>query len=394
MDFLKKHYEKLLLALLLVVFMALMFYLMGIIQETAKISREGLKLPTRDPDFEDIVKKEDMQFGHLERLKAGSDWQASAQKATSDGFDFVSDFVDIPGMARCAHCERIVPIQFFQNKSCPFGDCKQPLVTPPEDQGSVFKAQARTKEDPDGCGIPHRIKQKYGLSVEEADRENVLWDNDNDGFSNLYEYRRKTDMSNPLKHPPLWHRLVLIDIDNKQLDIVYKAINMQDGSTDQKTWIFQINNTKDKKLDDIYRKGDRLRFDIDGYYYKISEENITDPNKLKLVSADNDNAPEIVMEMNKVAYIPKPQIFLKDVGTGKNITIVPDRPFTMGNRKIGSATYKIVEWNREKGFVKLARRVGRNNFSSKTDMTVTKRGMIPVNERVKLDGNAPKKEEF
>ena len=47
MDFIKKHYEKLILLLLLVIFIASMFHVLNIIKQTGEIQEHHLQIPTR-----------------------------------------------------------------------------------------------------------------------------------------------------------------------------------------------------------------------------------------------------------------------------------------------------------------------------------------------------------
>ena len=219
MEFLKRHYEKLVLAVLLLLFIGSMVYLLQIVQETAKINREGLTLPTRDPDFTPVSPTAE-QFDRAKLFAFGNDWTPAVARNEKHK-NYFSDLVVTFGAARCGHCERIIPLYFFENRECPL--CGKKLVPPPKVEGPEVVLGRGTPEDPDGCGIPHAVKEKFGLDVN--DPGNVLDDLDGDGFSNLYEYKQKTLMNEPRSRPPLWHRLVLVNIDKIKLPFMLMKVN-------------------------------------------------------------------------------------------------------------------------------------------------------------------------
>lgn len=51
MEFLKRHYEKLILLLLLLAFIGTMMYVLEIIKQTKEVTEESLQLPTRSADY-------------------------------------------------------------------------------------------------------------------------------------------------------------------------------------------------------------------------------------------------------------------------------------------------------------------------------------------------------
>ena len=55
-----------------------------------------------------------------------------------------------------------------------------------------------------------------------------FYDIDGDGFSNIYEYVMKTDMGDPRNHPPLWHRLRVIEVGKVSLPVKFTGIDTTD----------------------------------------------------------------------------------------------------------------------------------------------------------------------
>ncbi len=351
------------LAFLLLIFIGSMVYLMNIVQKTAAITKEGLRLPARKMDFDEIVKKENMALDYDEQLKEPVLWEASVARGADKAFAFSSDLFDIPGVARCGHCRNMIPVSFFANQECPL--CHKVLAPPPKAPEVIFRPGVISKEDPDGCGIPDTVKIKNGLDPSIA--ENALWDNDNDGFSNLYEFQCGTDMKDPANHPPLWHRLSLEGIDKGTLPVVYKEVNRM-NSDDQTRWEFQINYLPNDKLSDFYRKGEVLgnrrgttpgRIKLNGCEYRVSTEKLKDPAVITLIS-DDRNAKPIVMKMGEAVYSPEPKVSLGDTGRPGStpVEVYTGRVFQMGDDSTGYESYAVRAVNRDSNVVFLNRCTG------------------------------------
>lgn len=385
MEFLKKHYEKLVLAVLLLLFIGSMIYLLQMVQDTARINREGLTLPTREPDFVPLkATDERFDFGRL--FASGSTWTPAAARSAANVNHF-SDLVTTFGAARCGHCERIIPLWYFENRECPF--CHEKLVPPPKSDAPEVVLGRGTPDDPDGCGIPHAVKEKYGLSA--SDPGNVLDDMDKDGFSNLYEYKHKTMMNEPTSRPPLWHRLVVTSIDKVKLPFMLMKINAN-GSEDKSLWDIQINHTDTGKtlftaLNDMIK--------IDGRDYQVVSINLKQERKADgTIEDDSEIALEllgggsrIVMQAGKEVFSPDPKAFLKDVGDNRELLLGVGQDFVIGDRRLGAVRYRIKAIDVNRNEVLLTERSGRNRGRDVAE-PITKEGKIPLNERVRPGVNA------
>ncbi len=384
MEFLKRHYEKLVLAVLLLLFIGSMVYLLQIVQETAKINREGLTLPTRDPDFTPVSPTAE-QFDRAKLFAFGNDWTPAVARNEKHK-NYFSDLVVTFGAARCGHCERIIPLYFFENRECPL--CGKKLVPPPKVEGPEVVLGRGTPEDPDGCGIPHAVKEKFGLDVN--DPGNVLDDLDGDGFSNLYEYKQKTLMNEPRSRPPLWHRLVLVNIDKIKLPFMLMKVNTN-NSEDKSTWDVQINRTDTSKtlftsLNDIVK--------IDNRDYRVAEIKLNHTKRDVGGSEVIDDKSEIVLELlggntkifmqvGKDVFSPEPKAFVKDIGDNRELTLDIEQEFTLGNRRTGMSRYRVKSIDLKTNEMVLTERSGRNRGKDVPE-PITKAGKIPLNERVRV----------
>lgn len=381
MEFIKRHYEKLMLAGLLVLFIGSMIYLVQIMRETGSISQEALKIPTRAPDFKRCDEKAP-EFDVGKQLFGIAPWTASAARPGSRYPKLYSDLVVTFGAARCGHCERIIPLFFFGDPKNPCPWCRKALEPPPKQV--VFRTGVVTAEDPDGCGIPHRIKEQYGLST--SDPANVLDDLDNDGFSNLYEYKQQTRLDQPKSHPPMWHRLVVVKIERIKLPLQLKAIMVQNPK-DKAQWDIQI-NMLDKQRTEFTMLNERLK--IDEVPYRIKDITLDksekdsggNPIDKSYIDLESDKGVKIRMQIGKDVFTPDAKAVLKDLGSGQEYTLGVGQEFRIGTRKTGISRFVIKSVDQQKKEVILQFNSGRDKGKPVPE-PITRNGKIPENERVR-----------
>lgn len=392
MEFLKRHYEKLILAVLLLSFIASMAYLVKIVQETSQITLKKLQLPTREPDFHlQASKPDDPKFARKILFEEGTTWDGS--KPRKPGAKYYSDLVTIFGVVRCGHenCGKLIPIGYLGHK-CPF--CKKELAEAPKDTGPKVVFGNATPDDPFGCGIPNSVKEKYGLSKE--DPHNVLDDLDNDGFSNLYEYKAKTVLNDPRSRPPLWQRLLVQKIESVMLPFMLMKINTN-NSEDQTKWDIQVNRTDTGKstftsLNDVLK--------IDGRDYRISKVKLDQIKKTvggsevvvdnSVITLEQVGGKTIIeMPVGKPVFSPDPKAFLLDTGTNSESTVGNGEEFSLGNRYTGVERYRVEAINQDNGSLTLIDRTrGSRNYNKPVGEPVTLQGKIPQNERVRARSGA------
>lgn len=278
MEFLKRHYEKVILLGLFVLFIALMVMVQGIISRTKEISDADLNLPKREAnhvmaDAKD--KKFDPAYMWSETRLVWNDGAAREAQGKLLGF---SDLVSVFPMASCPYCNdplksdkvTLVPLANFSSKdakrNCP--NCGHELPAPVARKKMFIGI--KSENDLDGDGIPNEIERKYGMNPDNP--EDALWDNDKDGFSNYFEIQNNFDPNNPGNHPPYWWRLRLKHIDQVELPIKFMAIT-DNGSADKKSWALQFNmphrRIKNKIRSEYHWIGQTVT--IEGRVYQIDD---------------------------------------------------------------------------------------------------------------------------
>ena len=414
MEFLKKHYEKLILLLLLVIFILMMVHMMGIVARTREVTDKDLAIPQRAPDhvMADPGKDEFNSSRYLEKSRL--QWLASEPRDRDKNLNHFSDLVTGLPLARCPHCSKIVPFYYFSGKTCP--ECHQELLTPPE--RPRVRERRPSPEDLDGDGIPNSVEQRYQLDQENP--EDANFDLDGDGFSNIYEYEHNTDMANPLSHPPLWHRLRLRGFEKAELDVTFMSLNIQ-NTDDQTMWDIQLNRKtgkKDRQGKDITRS-QMTRLDgeveVDRRRYKIvkieriqnertksdgSGKEIVDESKIYLeevVRPDESGVTlepdRLEMQVGRKTYSSDRRPVLIDDGVpgGQQLEAVrKGEVFSIGNlrmRNIPVTRYMVHSFDEKKQTVTLANPRPRGDVDPTLDregkvMLVTSEGGIPETDRV------------
>ncbi|MBO5689060.1 MAG: hypothetical protein J6S73_03945 [Lentisphaeria bacterium] len=399
MDFIKRHYEKLLLAGLLVMFIGSMVYLVMIMKDTGAVSADKLKIREKAPDVKwDQAETENSgKYDRQKNVFGMAPWSASKPRSGSKYQDFYSDLVVTFGAARCGHdkCARVIPMFYFGTEKakgqCPW--CKQELSAPPKQ--AVLRTGMVTAEDPDGCGIPHDVKRQYNLP--ENDPGNVLDDLDRDGFSNLYEYKQKTALNNPKSHPPLWHRLVVDKIERVKLPLQLRAVTVPDAA-DKSRWDVQINWLEKKpggapgemqiRRTETSMLKERIRIEDVDYTVKDIVQDLSEKDKegnpidKSYIDVVSDKGVLIRMQIGKDVYSPDAKAHLKDLGNGKEYVLSEGQEIRIGNSKTKRARYIVKTINQQKKQVMLQENSGKNKGKMLPE-PITRRGKIREYERIR-----------
>lgn len=408
MEFLKRHYEKLILSALLVVFMSTMFYVLNIIQDTKKVADIKLKIKPRSADHVVADTKDPKLNPRTFWESTSCTWDVSKARKMSNASHF-SDLVSIFPMARCPFCNKIIPSYYFKERRCPIPGCGKLLRTPPE--RPKYRIFVKSENDLDGDGISNEDEKKYGL--DEKNPDDALADKDKDGFSNLYEIQNGFDPTNPASHPPLWYRLRVVAVKQVPLPIKFMVLNTRD-SKKMEDWVLYFNvpsHNKRKKTDDtLFRKlGATVQIEKRNYRIvkieriikkahikedpnrnestaKVAQRNI-DKSKVYLEEVvSGDKTPDkLEMVRDQIVYSSDKRPILEDVGSQVNkqqYTLRIGDSFRMGNRATRFSTYQVVSVDAKKMQVTLDEPQRKEKKQGDKPMIVTREGEIPEDMRV------------
>ena len=427
MDFINKHYEKLILLGMLLFFIFAMINVLSIASQTSEVKDSDLKIPTRQPDFEPEADKATFKISEIRQAGAYV-WKKAGARHTRAAAGFYSDLTEFPGLAVClvgkdddgkeSGCGMLVPRPLFSGKPCP--NCKRILITPPD--RPKMRRNVVTPDDSDGDGISNLDEEKYKL-----DKNNpldALYDADGDGFSNIYEIENKTDPTIARQHPPYWTLLRIVAVRREELPIKLKSINTN-RSTDPKRWDIQLNvdvkrndgtvrtrteltrlNGTVKIENRTYRimKIERILADssgkkvekeefVAGGTVKGASDKAQDLSKIYLEEILNDRQikngekpDKLEMQVLKPVYSSDRRPVFEDMGAPegkrKSKAYRAGEQIVMGNRRAGFSTYVLRSFDEKK----MAAVLERARISGKQDpgkdelgnvMLVTKDSKVP-----------------
>ena len=381
MDFLKKHYEKLILALFLLVFVFLLLYLVGLSKSTRTISRQELEIPAKSPNYicTDFSQKE-FQTSYV--FTKNCTWEKS--KARVDKDNIYTDLLVPYKCARCPFNHKVIPRFYFMGtvdnpRRCPL--CDKPVPRPPVKPGGETDGP-RSEMDRDNDGIPNTDEIKFGLDPDNPD--DAFYDMDGDGFPNIYEFQKRTNMKKASSHPPFYERLQLLEFRLTLLPYTLKLVNTNNDSKDPADWVIQINeDVKGKTKTRFKYLNSRMKLD-NTYYtiYKIDAKHVEKRIGGTLVKEDKsivylkstDGKYTITMQVDKKVFSPKPKAVIEDLATGRkyhvgagDYIVMPtslkndSNTSRINRRRRKTERYKVIKVERDKNQVIIQDRRFRNH---------------------------------
>lgn len=369
MQFLSKHYEKIILACLLFLFGLSMIYLVVIISSADELKKEDLEIKPRKADWKDMhnidFKNEDFTLGVV--FMRNTQWHEARSR---DNLPFFSDMLIMAPTARCPHCQKFTPLYYFNEvNKCPF--CQGALPTPPPPPPPPLPPPPG---DMDADGIPDVDEEKWGLNP--RDPSDAHDDLDNDGFSNLFEYKEGTDLKDPKSHPPMYKRLYISNIRPFELDPILMKVTA--AGDDKSKWDIQVNTnggtrTRFMILGDSINLEPKRRYRIVDVIYDvkmIKDGNVEvqrDESRIVCESDDSDKL-SVTMQVGKVAYSPQPKAFLTDIATEKEFGVEVGDRFRVGNQLTGVTEYTVRSIDITKKEVTVSASRGRTGVITETQL--------------------------
>jgi len=365
LSFLGKHYEKIILATFLLIFILALVYLITVFSKSKETTEADLRVVRREADYkqnfnesgEEVVNDvKKAKYAVLENLGKSQTWNRSENR-NPDSPAFTKLLVPFKA-ARCRHCEKIIPSVYFGKD----GDCilcggklEEIIETekPPDDN-----------VDKDGDGMPDMFERQNELNP--LDASDKMVDKDADGFPNFIEYEAKTKIDDAKSHPPIADRLYLVRIKRKKLPL--QLWNVQVHSKEDKSkWLIQI-KIQDKRRrwkSEFPKLGATLKlgkgmYKIIDVIYKTEEKfdkrlgapRVTNTSEIIIQNTVKEGDKPITVRIKRNVYENLARITLKDYCTNKTYNVKVGDTFTAGDSEIGMEKYTVVSIDKTKGKTK------------------------------------------
>ena len=345
--FIIKHYEKIILAIVLGFFVLSLLWLIEVFSSIAKEKSTGIVLTANRATYKPIDYK---SYSSLTSFKNSKSWVNSEKRNISpDDPDYILTFTDFMIPFKIARSNaagagnKLIPYIYYTNGVCPISG------------GKLFLAKETVVDteslDTDKDGIPDSIEKKYNMNPKNP--RDIYNDIDNDGFSNIQEYKyNQKGIGDKKTHPSLIGRLILIKVSNTVIPLILKKIIRRGDN--KENWDIQINvkstnrgwTTKFLKINDSVEINDDKYTIID---IKYKTDNVLDPQlgvvverEISAIVLQDSRGEKITAQKNQQIYEQDQQITLKNLYTGKTILARIGTIITLGNKDIGLEKYKIV----------------------------------------------------
>ena len=383
MEKLKQHYEKIVLGALLLGFVLSLVYLLQMVDSARKVTADDLKFtaPARKYNVQNFGEQK-YNIDYVLGTRAA--WDA---RQDNSQMGFTAE-LSVPMKAlRCenAECRKIIPWDMAKKLKCPFchGELGDP-GNPPDYETQVAKM------DTDGDGMPDRYESKMGLNP--LDPTDADKDQDNDGFSNLYEFLVKTDPTDNRSFPGLDKCLYLYRLTKKTMPLMLNGVTQVDPKN-KKTWDINltINNMREAKmLGDTFDVG-KTKYQILDVEYRTRDRQdasvtVGDDASLVTIVPVVKNKPDMkrkmVLEVNKRNYENDHIVQIRDVRTPtkRPYRLELNGTFTVVSEDGHKVVFQLISANAEKEQVELLNTETENRFLLEKHMRVPRNAYVKAGE--------------
>jgi len=389
LDAIKNNYDKVILALVLLFFIYTIYWFISDYSSNSYL--DVLSIYTKRSKYKPINKTEYLADN---LIKKNVLWSKSEKRSIDPkDSDYILTFTDFIMPFKIARSNavkskhKLIPYIYYEHGYDPISKEKISLT-----QKAVVSIKGTFDTDKDG--ISDVVEKQYGMNPKNA--LDLYWDNDNDSFSNIGEFRVNRKGINDEKiHPAFIKRLVLSKIENTKILFILKNVVVH-GEV-KKNWIVQAEvkirkkgwRTKFYKLNSV--------FTINNIEYKIVDiinrsVKKLDPrvgsvivHNISEITLKNSNGDIINVKPNQTIFEPSRKITFKDLYTGEILFGRIGDTTTIGNSKLGYEKYKIISIDKNNSSVT----VDRN--SKKYTVLKTSSYKPPVKKQITA-GKAPLKQ--
>ena len=396
MSFFQSHYEKIILACLLVIFAVLLVWQVNFLQAVqnqrvdAIINKEEPNSDQTQYDFSQEKFKDSFIFS--DRVL----WhpEPKVNELPHPKTDLFSSF----NLSVCPFCFNLIPSAYFPElgssvvNHCPIEYCKKELKARQklvERKTQDIDLTVSGNNDKNSNGVPDEWERETGVYSESSAAIND--DPDGDGFTTYEEFVLKTNPMDPKSHPAYIAYTTVRRVGRKRIPRFFYRGLASSGVTDKTKMEVNVEykepgwrkaRTKAKKLGD--------KFKHEGWTFEIVDvvpDDQTNPGEGTVIFVRREGYDEkIECVLNKPIFDPVVTVDLWNIPYKKTIPCQVGKPFQLGDPKTGVEEYTVVSTTSESAVVANAK-------GEKIPLSPYRKDQQIVEKRSPGDGN-PGESEF
>ena len=345
--FFSAHYEKIILAVLLILFAALLFHQLVFVKNAQKEEVEAaVRQDTPRTDYESIDFTSNKSY-KMETIF--SEWNMVKPSRTVAANVNATQMMAPYPMAECVYCHALIPADAYpaigetKDGKCPA--CDKPLAPRVKNESDLGKS------DTNGNTIPDEWESQYTLAETAPDS-----DEDSDGFSLLQEYKAKTDPVDPLSHPK-YISVVFVDRVAQSRFTGLQLVSVDTTKPSKQDWEIKF-STQVKSGSAINKKSpivgigrsfksiDSKKNNVD---FTVIDVEIDEKTQKPIVYIQRIGREERIPCVEKQDVLdPQQTVYFKDTSLfAKEFKCANGAEFKLGTEKTGEERYRVVSADRK-----------------------------------------------
>lgn len=332
--FLLAHYEKIILAVLLIVFTAMLYYQLMFIQRAQNQKVKVTVNPTEKPsDYEPVDFAADKKY-KMETIF--SEWnEVEPTEASATKTQLMTPYP----MAECVYCHALIPASSYpaigetRNGKCrACGKALAPRIKVEDDLAG--------KSDVNANGIPDDWEKEMNIDPNYVSAES---DEDSDGFSLIQEFKAKTNPTDPLSHPKYITQVNVSAVSRTRFNGL-ELVSVDRTKPDKKDWQATFNVVRNGNKRSAFVQIGGSTFSSNNVSFSVIDIEMDEKTQEPIVYIQRVGKADerIVCRVKQPVYDPAPRVRLLNNLYSRTITTSVGAEFTLGTDKTGKEVYRVV----------------------------------------------------
>jgi len=330
-SFLLAHYEKIILAALLIIFTAMLYYQLLFIQKAQNQEVDDMVTQKqRASDYESV----DFSKPTYRTENIFSEWN---KVETAEPSPTKTRLMSPYPLAECVFCHSLIPANAYpavgetKNGKCPA--CGHALAPRVKNEDDLLG-----KADLNGNSIPDDWEKEYNITVENSSAES---DQDSDGFNLMQEYKAKTDPTDPLSHPKYLTQVYVSAVSRTRFTGL-ELVSVDMTKNDKKDWVASFNVQRNNKKRSEFVQINVSTFTHNNVSFSVVDIDVDEKTQEPIVYIQRVGKIErIACRPKQTVYDPAPRVRFLNALYDRTFTSSVGADFTLGTDKTGKEVYRV-----------------------------------------------------